>query len=98
MENFTCFTQEEDDFIRTHFSLKISRLAIRLNRQYFMVEQRCINLGLCKKQTNGRYYTEDEEDYNLLKDGCTEDEIKVLRGKKNVFPTKETRSVGFRLE
>jgi hypothetical protein len=86
MENFTRFTEEEDDILRTQFSKRVSRLAIKLNRPYWMVEQRCVILGLMReKQTNDKYYIPDEEDYNLLKEGCDEQELKALRGRKSVF-------------
>lgn len=86
MENFSKFTTEEDTFLQDNFGiLKISRLAIRLDRPYFMVESRLVALQfLDEKKSNGKYYTDDEIDYNLLKSGCTEEELKRLRGSMRV--------------
>ena len=98
MEKFTIFVQEEDDFLRENIHrIKISRLSIRLNRPYYMVAHRCVFLQLLEEKDigiNQRYYTQDEVDYNLLKSGCTEEEIRKLRGTRIVSISIKDRNSG----
>jgi hypothetical protein len=86
MQNFSKFTKEEDEFLAIGIiTTRLSRLAFRLDRPYFMVEQHCVALGLIRKRKESRFISTDEEEYNLLKAGCSEVEIKELRGTKTVF-------------
>jgi len=96
------FSEQEDDFIRRYFrKLKISRLAHKLGRTYEAVECRCVVLGLLSEKSinHSKFCTDDEIEYNLLQEGCTEEEIKKLRGSKSVvfcfqlFKSKNYRSI-----
>jgi hypothetical protein len=87
MLNFSRFSEQEDTFLKVEFkNLPVSRLAFKLGRPYFVVEQRCIALGILKeRQSSSRYYCDDEVEFNLLVNGCTEEEIRELRGSRRVF-------------
>jgi hypothetical protein len=86
MLNFSKFTKEEDEFLTLGIiEHKVSRLAFKLKRPYFMVEQHCVALGLIRKPRETRFISDDEVEFNLLFSGCTEEEIRELRGSKTVY-------------
>jgi len=86
MQKLTPFTDEEDLFLLDNcFSMKPSRLALRLNRPYSLLiirleELRLMDRYKVRKILNGKYFTDDEIDYNLLSNGITEIELIKLRG------------------
>jgi hypothetical protein len=47
---------------------------------------------LTRKIGSGKYYSDDEIEYNLLVNGCTEEEIRKLRGSRNIFSSDYTVS------
>jgi len=87
MPIFLKFAHEEDEYIKSHFGIiKISRIAFKLQRPYDAIKLRCIALGLIlpKMIKDSRYCCDDEIEYNLLVNGCTEEEIRQLRGTRTV--------------
>ena len=76
------FSEEEDKFLIEAFKedIKISKMAIRLNRSYDSILMRLIYLGyLSKKVLRSKFKTNDEIDYELRLEGCSDEEIKKCR-------------------
>ena len=90
MELFA-FTSEEDEYLKDAFRkrTKISRMAIKLRREYDSVAQRLVGFGYISEKDNEKrvhckYETQDEIDYDMLVNGSTEEEIEKEVGSMRV--------------
>jgi hypothetical protein len=86
MELFA-FTSEEDEYLKDAFRkrIRVSRMAVKLRREYDSVAQRLVDFGyiLAKdndKRVHCKYETQDEIEFDMLMDGSTEEELEKIVG------------------
>jgi len=86
------FTEDEDAYLVDAFKkrIKVSRMAIKLDRSYNCLEYRLVQLGFVhiddfERRKNSKYSTPDEIEFELLLDGNTEEDIKKEIGLNKVY-------------
>jgi hypothetical protein len=90
------FTNEEDEYLvqANILGIKVSRMAIKLDKDYCttlrrLVELGCVNEKVLQKIEKSHFYCEDENDYEMLSSGLTEEELKDEKARCRVFPKSE---------
>lgn len=86
------FLNEENEYLKNAVRkrVKISRMAIRLGREYDDVALRLVELGYISQEVNNerlnaKFATQDEVEFDMLKDGNTEEDIEKTIGSTRVF-------------
>jgi hypothetical protein len=90
------FTVEEDDYLRRSVEkgVRVSRMAVRLNRPYYAVQGRLVKLELIaeKDVRNSKFCSDDEIDYELLKSGNSEEDLAKIHGTSRIFSIQHSQS------